>query len=79
MNDYAELRAALEQKYNAIFIEDVDVIRALLAERDAFLGHVAELIAICEPNLYPCPDKPDSKWAKLMAAKAALAQEQEES
>lgn len=35
MTKYAELRAALEQKCSAILIDDPDMIRALLAERDA--------------------------------------------
>lgn len=51
--------------------------KALEAERDALRGHLAELIAICEPNLYPCPDKPNSKWGKLQAAKAALTQQEQ--
>lgn len=64
------------QTRTALFIAaaNPEAIRALLEERDTLRGHVAELIAICEPNLYPCPDKSDSKWAKLIAAKAALAQ-----
>lgn len=32
---YAELRAALDQTCHALLIEDPDIIRALLAERDA--------------------------------------------
>lgn len=32
-----------------------------------------DLISLCERNLYPQPDKPNSDWAKVQAAKAALA------
>lgn len=32
-----------------------------------------KLIAVAEPNLYPCPDKPNSSCGILQQAKAAIA------
>lgn len=34
---------------------------------------LADLIALCERNIYPQPDKPGSDWARVEAAKSALA------
>jgi hypothetical protein len=55
--------------------------RALLAhrfsvlerQRDGLLEAAKGLIEVCEPNIYPQPDKPDSAWGRLQAARAAIA------
>ena len=31
-----------------------------------------EMVDLAEPNIYPCPDKPESAWGVLTRAKAAL-------
>jgi hypothetical protein len=45
----------------------------LIAAAPDLLKALTDLIAVCEPNIYPQPDKPDSPWAKLQAARAAIA------
>lgn len=47
-------------------LEAAEVIPALV---EALEG----LVAVAERNIYPQPDKPDSDWAKLEAARTALA------
>lgn len=71
MSDYAELRAALAQNCHALLIDDPDTIRALLDERDAFRCAL-EMIA----GIRPCAD---TLMGNADIARAALAQDQEES
>lgn len=54
MSDYAELRAALEQKCSAILIDDPDAIRALLAERDALIAALEALMGEQSGGPKPC-------------------------
>lgn len=71
MDKYAELRAAVEQKCSAILIEDVDVIRALLAERDELREAVEALLA--RPSGMYCDGYPEAE----RKARAALAQQEQ--
>lgn len=73
MDKYADIRAALEQKCHAILIEDVDVIRALLAERDALREALAECLRVNETDA----GNDVRVWANAMlVARTALAQEE---
>lgn len=49
-----------------------EVICAEVAERKLTeaIEALKSLIAICERNIYPQPDEPESYWAKLCAARA---------
>lgn len=86
---YAELRAVVKQQCNAILIEDVDGIRALLAERDALREALADLVQgyvntlesgrdrIVELGGQCDPvDAMEASDPYLLAARAALTQEQ---
>lgn len=59
MDKYTNLRAAVEQKCNAILIEDVDVIRALLAERDALRDALEQY---ADPNNW---EKDEFGWRRI--------------
>lgn len=71
-----QLNKAYEIRGKGILVVAADHIDAQAAEIKQLREALTELIAICEPNLYPCPDKPNSKWGKLQAAKAALTQQE---
>lgn len=72
MTDYAELRAAVAQNCHALLIENPDIIRALLAERDAF-ADVLEAIASIKAT--PGRAKADALLASVVnLARAALVQ-----
>ena len=59
MNDYADLRAALDQTCHALLIDDPDIIRALLAERDA-LREVAQAALAYDSAIQRCANNPDA-------------------
>lgn len=66
-NEAIELVAAaqaLDDAQAALDTQAAEIARL----REALTG----LIAVCEPNIYPQPDKPNSAWAKLVAARATL-------
>lgn len=76
MSDYAELRAALDQTCHALLIDDPDIIRVLLAERDVFADVLEEIASI---KATPGRAKADALLASVVnLARAALAQEQGE-
>lgn len=47
-------------------------VGALLSAAPDLYEALSELVEVCAPNIYPQPDKPDSAWAKLERARAAL-------
>lgn len=59
-------------------IQCADTIDTQAAELARLRTVLAGLIAVCEPNIYPQPDKPNSAWAKLVAARAALQEKSNE-
>ena len=52
---------------------DKEANARLIASAPDLLEALEGLVAIAAPNIYPQPDKPDSAWAKLQAARAAIA------
>lgn len=74
---YADIRAAVERKYNAILIEDVDTIRALLAERDALREALEAIVSHHDDYFKDSATESNMPW--IGQARAALAQEQGES
>lgn len=50
MDKYAELRAALKQKCSALLVDDPDMIRALLAERDALREALQSIVDCCDED-----------------------------
>lgn len=44
----------------------------LIAAAPDLYAALDDLIEVCRPNIYPQPDKPDSAWAKLEAARLAI-------
>jgi len=48
MSDYADLRAALDKTFHALLIDDPDIIRALLAERDSLRKSLQECARIIQ-------------------------------
>lgn len=81
MTDYAELRAALDQTCHALLIDDPDIIRALLAERDALAAGALKVIEMNRQEAHDrCGDADKAEsWSCVRVLRAALAQEQEES
>ena len=55
-------------------IDDLgDANAALIAAAPELLAALEELEELAAPNIYPQPDKPNSAWAKLKRARAAIA------
>ncbi|USR61592.1 hypothetical protein NFJ01_04175 [Lelliottia amnigena] len=54
---------SLEQKYNA----------KLMASAPELLESLHEMVAIVKKNSYPCPDKPNSNYARAEAAEVVIA------
>lgn len=88
MTDYADIRAALEQKCSAILIDDPDLLRTLLAERDALRRalewNAGALMAACKAGRISELDRSSSDTETytvgviLDMAESALARAQEE-
>ena len=45
----------------------------LIAAAPDLMAALKDLVTVCEKKIYPQPDKSDSAWAKLQAARAAIA------
>lgn len=70
LNPYAgAVGAANRVDANADLIAAAPALAARVVELE---GALEKLIAVCAPNIYPQPDKPDSAWSVLEAARAAL-------
>lgn len=52
---------------------DAEANACLIASAPELYEALDELIELARPNVYPQPDKPDSPYAKLERARAALA------
>ena len=53
--------------------DDCHADARLIAAAPDLLAALEDLVRLVEPNLHPQPDKPDSDWAKVQAARAAIA------
>jgi len=49
-----------------------DLIQSLSARVERLEGALEPLTALAEKHIYPQPDKPNSDWATVKAARAAL-------